>query len=133
LVDARYLQQKLSMLKNVGVMSGMLETVVAEKSVAGRRQIGLPIATPSPAVPSLAAPPTLKERLASKILSPASSVEKALPTPEFATTPPLSGNANNGYANSPLGSPGEDGGSPLNEVDLQEKEFGETASPSPQP
>ena len=113
-------------------MGSMLENVVTEKAVAGRREIEPPTAAPSATSASLAAPPTLKERLASK-LSPVPLMEKALPTPEGVTTPPPSASANNGHANPPIMSPGEDGTSAVNEADLQEKDFGKIAPSSPQP
>lgn len=55
LADARFLHQKLAVMRNVGVPTGMLETVVADKSVArgpggpGRAGGGTP-ATPATAV-----------------------------------------------------------------------------------
>ncbi|KII89130.1 hypothetical protein PLICRDRAFT_40765 [Plicaturopsis crispa FD-325 SS-3] len=80
LADAKYLHQKLSALKNVGAPSTMLETVIAEKRIAG--QPGKPAPASAPA-PGTSANQRIKGMLSRKAstLSEKPPVEKALPSP----------------------------------------------------
>ena len=118
LADARFLNQKLAVMRNVGVPTGMLETVVADKSVA--RGSGGPVragggapATPAAAVgagsaPAPAPPPMIRSntlsanqrlkgllsgRSASGFSQPSPApppvpIEKALPAPVRTESPP---------------------------------------------
>jgi len=82
LADAKYLHERLSALKNVGVPSNMLETIVLEKSVARR-------ADASPASGILAgttANQRIKNMLASRDVK---SPEKEKPLPSPSPTPAL--------------------------------------------
>ncbi|KAH9848897.1 Vps54-like protein-domain-containing protein [Lenzites betulinus] len=111
LVDARYLQEKLTGLKNVAAPTAMLETVVSEKSVANRLAQPQPAGAPAPAPQTQqqqpAAPPvtntgrfrgilqrasTLNGRhtttpAPSPAQAPAPDVEKALPPPAVIASP----------------------------------------------
>ncbi|KAJ8700019.1 hypothetical protein PTI98_003086 [Pleurotus ostreatus] len=87
LADARYLQQKLSALKNISTMSSMLETVVSEKGVP---RPALPSPTPS-AISSSGGQSAsrLKGFLSGKSVPPTPALDKDLPTPVPTPTPPI--------------------------------------------
>lgn len=78
LADAKYLHQKLAALKIVGAPTGMLETVVAEKSI------------PRPNVPAPARSNTMSanQRLKGLLSGKSSMVDKALPIPSQTPDPP---------------------------------------------
>lgn len=91
LADARYLHQKLSALKDVGAPSGMLETIISEKSVA-RRQV---LNSSTTSLPGTTANQRIKNMLASRdVKSP--EKEKPLPSLGPTPTPPLANGALNG-------------------------------------
>lgn len=78
LADAKYLHSKLAVLKNVGAPTGMLETVVAEKTV------------PRPNVPAPVRSNTMSanQRLKGLLSGRSSTVDKALPNPTQTPDPP---------------------------------------------
>lgn len=78
LADAKYLHSKLAVLKNVGAPTGMLETVVAEKTV------------PRPNVPAPVRSNTISanQRLKGLLSGRSSTVDKALPNPTQTPDPP---------------------------------------------
>ncbi|KAF4576665.1 hypothetical protein EYR36_000738 [Pleurotus pulmonarius] len=87
LADARYLQQKLSALKNISAMSSMLETVVSEKGVP---RPTLPSPTPSAISTSGGQSASrLKGFLSGKSVPPTPALDKDLPTPAPTPTPPI--------------------------------------------
>ena len=83
LADAKYLQQKFSVLKNVGNSSGMLETVIAEKSLARVNTASGP-STPTRSN-SLSA--SANQRLKGLLSGKSSSFDKTIPIP--ASPPPV--------------------------------------------
>lgn len=87
LEDAKYLHQKLAILKNVGTPTGMLETVVAEKSIP--RTGGLNSSSPNTPMRSntLSANQRLKGLLSGRSSS-FTDKDKALPLPNQNTSPP---------------------------------------------
>ncbi|KAG6837266.1 hypothetical protein H0H93_012271 [Arthromyces matolae] len=94
LADAKYLHQKLSALKNVAAPSGMLVTVVSEKSLP---RTGPPSPLPAP-VPTPTRSNTLgsaNQRLKGLLSGRSPTFDKALPTPlrssSSMVSPPLNG------------------------------------------
>ncbi|KAG5654120.1 hypothetical protein H0H81_007172 [Sphagnurus paluster] len=89
LADAKYLHQKLSALKNVGTPSGMLVTVISEKSIP-RTAVPTSPAPPPVPVPTRASTlgATANQRLKGLLSgrSSSASVEKALPPPTRSST-----------------------------------------------
>ncbi|TFK42347.1 Vps54-like protein-domain-containing protein [Crucibulum laeve] len=81
LADAKYLHQKLTALKNVGAPTGMLETVVTEKSIPRVNNAPIPTPTRSNTL-------TANQRLKGLLSGRSSTVDKALPTPTRSPTPP---------------------------------------------
>lgn len=85
LADAKFLHQKLSALKNVGTPSGMLETVITEKSI--------PRKPPPPPASNHSilqnAGSSANQRLKGLLSGKSSAVEKALPTPTPASAVPV--------------------------------------------
>ncbi|KAF8077733.1 vacuolar protein sorting-associated protein 54 [Lyophyllum atratum] len=93
LADAKYLHQKLSALKNVGTPSGMLVTVISEKSLPRSQQPSSPAPVPTPSrANTLGASANL--RLKGLLSGKSASFDKALPTPvrtsSLAASPSLS-------------------------------------------
>jgi vacuolar protein sorting-associated protein 54 len=89
LADARYLHQKLSALKNVGTPSGMLVTVVSEKSLPRAANVAT---TPSKSSTFQNVGSSANQRLKGLLSGRSSTFDKALPTPVRSSppTPPAS-------------------------------------------
>ncbi|KAI0820203.1 Vps54-like protein-domain-containing protein [Trametes gibbosa] len=98
LLDARYLQEKLTGLKNVAAPTAMLETVVSEKSVASRtaplsaqpQPAGTPAPFPQAQQQQPAAPPVLNPGRFRGMLQRASTLNgrhATAPTPSSAPAP----------------------------------------------
>jgi vacuolar protein sorting-associated protein 54 len=79
LADAKYLQQKLSVLKNVGASSWMLETVIAEKNLPR------PNATSGPSRSNTL---TANQRLKGLLSGKGSNFDKPMPIPTVTDLPP---------------------------------------------
>ncbi|KAG6889819.1 hypothetical protein C0995_014296 [Termitomyces sp. Mi166 len=104
LADAKYLYQKLSALKNVAPPSGMLVTVVSEKSIP---RTGPPSPRPAP-VPTPTRSNTLSsanQRLKGLLSGKSATFDKALPTPvrssSLAASPLVSPPLNDASSSSP--------------------------------
>ncbi|KAF8809089.1 Vps54-domain-containing protein [Phlegmacium glaucopus] len=80
--DAKYLQQKFSALKNVGTSNGMLETVVAEKSLHRANS------TAGPSTPTRSNTLSTNQRLKGLLSGKSSSFDKTIPIPASTTLPP---------------------------------------------
>ncbi|GLB34735.1 putative vps54-like protein [Lyophyllum shimeji] len=78
LEDAKYLHQKLSALKNVGAPSGMLVTVISEKSLPRSQQPSSPPPVPTPTRSNTL---SANQRLRGLLSGKSATFEKALPTP----------------------------------------------------
>jgi hypothetical protein len=85
LADAKYLHQKLSALKNVGMPSGMLVTVVSEKSIP--RAANVP-PTPSRSSTLQNVGSSANQRLKGLLSGRSPTIDKALPTPVQMSSPP---------------------------------------------
>lgn len=84
LADAKYLHAKLAALKNVGTPSGMLVTVISEKSIP---RPNLPTPTRSSTLHNVGS--SANQRLKGLLSGKSPSFDKALPTPMRTPTPPV--------------------------------------------
>ncbi|KNZ79337.1 Vacuolar protein sorting-associated protein 54, partial [Termitomyces sp. J132] len=104
LADARYLHQKLSALKNVAPPSGMLVTVVSEKSIP-KTGPPSPIAAPVPTPTRSNTLSSANQRLKGLLSGKSANFDKALPTPirssSVVTSSPLISPPMNGTSSSP--------------------------------
>jgi len=83
LADAKYLQQKFSALKNVGTLSWMLETVIAEKNLP---RVNAPS---GPSTPTRSNTLTANQRLKGLLSGKSSSFDKpSMPIPTGTASPP---------------------------------------------
>jgi len=88
LADAKFLHQKLSTLKNVGTPSGMLVTVVSEKSIPRANANVPPPATPTRRSSLQSVGSNANQRLRGLLSGKTPTFDKALPTPMRTSSPP---------------------------------------------
>ncbi|KAI0362663.1 Vps54-domain-containing protein [Trametes cingulata] len=133
LADARYLQEKLTGLKNVAAPTAMLETVVSEKPVVNKQQQQQHLQLPTQPAPQPAVQPALNPGRFRGMLqragtlngrhntappshsAPAPNVEKALPPPAVVASP----------------SPGPDSGTATPSADPMADDAPAVPNPSP--
>ncbi|KAF8163542.1 hypothetical protein B0H34DRAFT_652127, partial [Crassisporium funariophilum] len=83
--DAKYLHQKLVLLKNVGAPTGMLETVVADKTYP---RSNAPAGPSTPSAPTRSNTLSANQRLKGLLSGRGSNPDKALPLPARTPSPP---------------------------------------------